>query len=139
MQRSLRCQRSQRRSKRKMGRREEGIIVFPIERRNEFTSAPSFDTKFSRVDHARWSFSYRATFSFSLSFSSPFFTPSSLLPFLPVVSPTAFYHHRRFPLLRLLCRFMSAFATSFCDELIKPDRSYRPEILTRGSRRPERR
>lgn len=121
-----------------MGRKEEGIIVFPIERRNEFTSAPS-DTKFSRVDHARWSFSYRATFSFSLSFSSPFFIfPASVSPRC-LAHCTAFYHHRRFPLLRLLCRFVSVFAASFCDELIKPDRSYRPEILTRGSRRPERR
>ena len=86
--------------------------------------------------HARWSFSYRATFSFSFSSSSSFFTPSSVLPLSRPPVCTAFYHHRRFPpLLGLLCRFVSAFAASFRDELIKPDRSYRPEILTRGSRR----
>lgn len=138
MQRSLRCQRSQRRSKRKMGRREKGIIVFPIERRNEFTSAPSFDTKFSRVEVV---FLLSCHFFFFSFFFFSFFHAI----FRASVSPrclahcTAFYHHRRFPLLRLLCRFVSAFAASFRDELIKPDRSYRPEILTRGSRRPERR
>lgn len=55
--------------------------------------------------------------------------------FSPLSRPlacTAFYHHRRFPLLRLLCRFVSAFAASFCDELIKPDLivpRFLPEVL----------
>lgn len=119
---------------REEGRRRKGIIVFPIDRKNEFTSLP-LSTRNSPASTRR-----REVFLLSCHFFFLFFFSSRHLPcfrFSPrclahwLAQP--FYHHRRFPLLRLLCRFVSA----FCDELIKPDRYYRPEILTRGSRRPE--
>lgn len=139
MQRSLRCQRSQRRSKRKMGRREKGIIVFRAKKRVHECSLLRHEILPRRPREVVFLLSCHFFF-FSFFFFSFFHAifPASVSPRC-LAHCTAFYHHRCFPLLRLLCRFVSAFAASFRDELIKPDRSYRPEILTRGSRRPERR
>lgn len=112
------------------GEKEKGNNCFSHRPKKRVHEPPSFDTKFFRVDSKTRGLSLIVPLFLPLLF---FFTPSSVLPFLsPLSRPlacTAILSPSTLP----SCRFVSA----FCDELIKPDRYYRPEILTRGSRRPE--
>lgn len=70
---------------REEGRRRKGIIVFPIDRKNEFTNLPL--SKFFRVDSKTRDLSLIVPLFLPLLF---FFTPSSVLPFLsPLSRPLA--------------------------------------------------